>query len=199
MGLLVNIRSQVAAQRNAIEKLRKMASGEVSVLRPGESVDCPTGICVTVKLRPVHPEWARVIASAIGIHLEVVESVMWNGEEIRDDLLSVLCEFHHLESLSLTGTGIDPNGLAELRRDQDFTRLSRLAETTLDDSQLKRIARLTNLKTLYLKGIDAEQGGLIHLAALSRVEQIELDGVKFNAAELRRLRSELPRCQIALK
>lgn len=165
---------------------------------PGRQAETPhiaalTQRGCTVSVRETG-EWARDLGEPFGWGYMTQRALMviQGPQALSEADLKHLAELHHLGELRLDPERIDLAGLAHIAGLESLYSLEIGGRTKTNvptklDGALPHLAKLTNLRFLYLGHSDVSDGGMRHLAGLTNLEMLMLGMTRIGDAGLANL------------
>ena len=117
-------------------------------------------------------------------------------QEKSPEAFARLADLPDLRSLNLAGSAITDDILAAIT---DLSKLQtlNLEATAVTDNGLLIVSNLPSLEQLWLANTSVTDEGVQCLARLSRLKGLSLEGTQVTEVGMRRLKAQLPKCQIS--
>jgi hypothetical protein len=157
-----------------------------------------TALPKAFRLQRVNLAGNRQVTDAGLAHLEglTVLDLLWLSDTpVTDAGLAHLRGLGSLQLLNLGQTPITDKGLEHLHGLTGLQVLY-LDGTQVGDAGLKQLADLEGLRELYLARTGVSDAGLAWLQRLTQLRKLHLEGTKVSAEGVRRLKADLPGCDI---
>ena len=139
------------------------------------------------------PRWL-VGPSGKGLFSRVRGLILMYG--VSSETFERLPDLPHLESLNLSGSGIDDDGLVFVARLRQLQTLN-LESTGVTDAGLAHVSKLKFLEHLSLNYTGVTDVGMERLAVLSKLQTLNLEGTAVTSAGVEKLKTRFPDCKIA--
>lgn len=130
-------------------------------------------------------------------NLQHLKNLILAGKQFTDVGIRNVARLRSLGHLSLSSVPLTPAVLAEISK-MSLTVLE-LSETTVNDSQLKTIAGLVQLRSIALTNTNSGDPGLTQLGTMPNLTLLVLDQTELSIEGEKQLRRALPGCTVLVK
>ena len=205
----------IAWKMNRVRNLRRaMAEAQ----RLGASITYVHELDAAPPVEPPGPKWLRRIVGddffveveqiqlendevnddtiALIAHLPSIHSLIVRSNGITDKGLVSLAEANELVALELTSANVTASGYANLTGLRKLMTLVFRNDKTVQDTWLAEIAKLQQVKYLYLNCPHVTDIGLVNLQTASGLKQLDLRNSGVTKDGVDKLQKMLPNCKI---
>jgi len=144
---------------------------------------------------PYFSERPPIPFAAVG-HLNQLETLLFDGQELSDDGLSNLKDLKNLTELDLSFCFVTDAELANLSGLKSLKSLHLQFNLRFTDAGLAHLKGLTKLTLLDLRHTQVTDAGLAHLTGLAKLTSLDVRGTKVTDAGVKELQQALPSLKI---
>lgn len=147
-------------------------------------------------LETLHLDSSRITDAGLGNlkNLKHLKNLILTGTQFTDVGIGHVAQLRVLGHLSLSSVPLNDAVLAEVCK-MSLTVLE-LSETDVNDSHLKTIAGLTQLRSIALTNTNSSDSGLAQLGTMPNLTLLILDQTQLSIEGEKQLRRALPKCSI---